>query len=602
MGEKKPNRSGHATRPGARELLTSPDAAGAGAAMSVFGRALARHAHDPSGRRWLFVPYDQLSSALGPLARAPARELGIVLVECPSKAATRPYHQQKLALVLTSLRHFALEQAERGVAVRHVVAPSHAAALLGLGPLSMMRAAERELRVELEPLVRSGQLEVMEHEGWLTRSEDFSAILRPTPGGAGRQARMDDFYRRVRTRLGVLMDARGKPLGGRFSFDTENRRAWSGEPAAPRLPTFAVDEISAEVCELIRSHYGRHPGTLHPEALPATLADVERVWEWAKRACLPHFGPFEDAMSASERSLFHTHLSPLLNLHRLPVRRVLDETLELDLPLASKEGFVRQILGWREYLRHVHEHTDGFRVLDGQAQPCAPAPGDGGYAAWKGEPWTALEAAMPSAAGGSLTSALGTTRDVPPAYWGARSGLRCLDEVVSAVWDDAYSHHITRLMVLSNLATLLDVSPRALTDWFWVAYADAYDWVVEPNVHAMGMFGVGDRFTTKPYVSGAAYIDKMSDFCHGCAFDPKSDCPVTPLYWAFLARHGAALSSVPRMKLPLAAATRRSAEKQRADTRVFERVSEALQRGEALRPSALGGPQAQLPGVTPRKK
>ena len=568
---------------------------------SVFSRMLAQHQHDPSGRRWLFVPYDQLSAEFGPLSRDPVRELGIVLVECPAKAAMRPYHRQKLALVLSSLRHFAVEQAERGIAVRHVVGSSYAAALAQLGPLSMMRAAERELRCELEPLVHSGQLTVTEHEGWLTKAQDFSAVLGHDAQGRQR-ARMDDFYRRVRTRLGVLMDQHGKPLGGRFSFDAENRRAWHGEPPAPTPPSFVVDELTAEVCELIRSRYAVHPGTLHPEALPASAADVERVWHWAKSACLPHFGPFEDAMSAAERSLFHSRISPLLNLQRLPARRVLADVLELPLPVASKEGFVRQILGWREYLRHVHDFTDGFRVLEGEPQLCASTPGDGGYHAWKGVPWRSSEPKASGAAGGSLTSALGASGEVPPAYWGAHSGLRCLDEVVSAVWDEAYSHHITRLMVLSNLATLLDVSPRALSDWFWVAYADAYDWVVEPNVHAMGTFGVGDRFTTKPYVSGAAYIDKMSDFCGACTFNPKTNCPVTPLYWAFLERHRAALSAVPRMVLPLAAAARRSPERRQADARLFSSVHETLHAGQPLSPNPSAPQQATLPGIPRDKK
>lgn len=198
---------------------------------------------------------------------------------------------------------------------------------------------------------------------------------------------------------------------------------------------------------------------------------------------------------------------------------------------------------------------------------------------------------------GALTSELGASSDVPPAYWGAPSGMRCLDEVVSAVWDEAYSHHITRLMVLSNLATLLDISPRALSDWFWVAYADAYDWVVEPNVHAMGTFGVGDRFTTKPYVSGAAYIDKMSDFCSKCAFDPKTSCPVTPLYWAFLERHRATLSTVQRMKLPLAAAARRSPERQKADASIFSSVRDQLLAGQPLSPTPSAKHQARLPGI-----
>jgi deoxyribodipyrimidine photolyase-related protein len=157
--------------------------------------------------------------------------------------------------------------------------------------------------------------------------------------------------------------------------------------------------------------------------------------------------------------------------------------------------------------------------------------------------------------------------------------------VVTDVWREGYSHHITRLMVLANIATLLDVSPRALTSWFWVAFTDAYDWVVEPNVLGMGTYAAGDLMTTKPYVSGAAYIDRMSDFCPPCAFDPRANCPLTPLYWAFLARHEPELDANPRMRLPLAALRKRSAAARERDQAAFRRVSTELARGHPLSPA-----------------
>lgn len=543
--------------------------------VSHFREALRAHRHREENRRWLFVPYDQLTDSVGPLAREPAQELGIVVVECPEKAGRRPYHKQKLALLLANLRHFAIEQAERGVAIRHVVASSYAAALEPLaarldGAIEVMRPAERELRAELAPLVETKKLTLVPHEGWLTTPDDFRASQ------AGPPWRMDAFYRYVRRRLGVLMKD-GKPVGGRFSFDTENRRPWHGEPPAPVLPTFHVDEITEEVCALVREQMDRHPGTLTPERIPATRADAERVWAWALSECLPTFGPFEDAMSTQSRSLFHTQISALLNLQRLSAHRVVaDVADDARIPLASREGFVRQILGWREYMHHAHDATDGFRVVAGVVQPTAARPGDGGYGGWNAEAWPAPNGGD----GGSLASYLGTSKSIPPAYWGTASGMRCLDTVVASVWEDGYSHHITRLMVLSNLAMLLDVSPRELTDWFWVAYVDAYDWVVEPNVHAMGTFGVGDLITTKPYIAGSAYIDRMSDYCGGCRFDPKTTCPFPSLYWAYLGRHAERLSKVQRLRLPLAAESRRSPAQRLEDAATFERVSAALTAGQ----------------------
>lgn len=554
--------------------------------MSIFREALAAATTplDPTGRRTWFVAYDQLSGELGALARTPPRELSIVLVEAPAKAARRPYHQQKLALVLANVRQFALEQARRGVLVRHVVArEGYGEALARVAaevraPIGMMRPAERELRAELAPLVAKGLLEEAPHDGWLTTREDFLASQKPTPPW-----RMDAFYKYVRQRTGILMDRRNKPLGGKLSFDVENRKAWTGTPPAPAAPTFPSDPIKEEVLALVRERFGHHPGRLDAATLPTTQADAEALWEHAMASCLPTFGPFEDAMSTRSRHLFHTRISPVLNLHRLlPARVVRDAAAREDVPLASREGFVRQILGWREFVRHVHEETDGFRAIPG-AGPAevAKTPGDGGFARWAGKPW-------PGAAGGehggALVSVLGAEADVPPAYWGARSGLRCVDEVVASVWDEAYSHHITRLMVLSNVATLLDVSPRALADWFWVAYADAYDWVVEPNVVAMGTFGTGEVMTTKPYVAGSAYIDKMSDYCEGCRFDPKKTCPFPSMYWAYLGRHREALAGVARLKLPLASEGKRTPAQRAHDRGVFERVQRALLRGEELDP------------------
>ena len=500
-------------------------------------------------RRWLFVPYDQLHDGFGPLAHEPPQELGIVLVESKAKAARRPYHRQKLALVLTNLRHFALEQAARGVAVRHVATAGDYASALAplaaeLGPLRVMRPAEHELRAELLPLLAAGRLREIPHEGWLTTRDDFAAI-------AGPPWRMDAFYRQVRRRTGVLM-ANGKPEGGKFSCDAENRRPWRGEPTAPTEPVFAVDDVTREVCELVERDFAAHPGTLRPEHLPATRADAERLWQWGLRECLPQFGPFEDAMSQRSTGLFHTRLSPLLNLHRVLPQRVLRDVLAADLPLASQEGFVRQILGWREFVHHVHEATDGLRTVAGR-------PLD--------------------------QNVLRADLALPPAFWPGRpSGLHCLDRVVADVWREGYSHHITRLMVLGNLATLLGCSPRELCDWFWVAYVDAYDWVVEPNVLAMGSYGVGELMTTKPYVAGAAYLDRMSDYCAGCAFDPQATCPITRLYWAFLARNEERLAGNQRLAMPLRSLARRAAAERTRDGEVAAEVRRALAAGERLEP------------------
>ena len=542
---------------------------------------------EPGTRRWIYVPNDQLSEAIGPLSRVEPAELGIVMIENRWLLDRRPHHRQKLALLLANGRHFALEQARRGAALRYLVADEPTSAALEpviaeLGPLEVMRPAEHELRSDLGPLFESGHLIELEHQGWLSITEDFEASQKPRPPW-----RMDAFYRHMRRRTGILME-NGKPFGGKFSFDADNRRPWPGSPPAPEPPTFSPDEITREVAALIDNRFPNHPGAVDLASLPATADDAERLWTWAYEHCLPLFGPYEDAMSARSRGLFHTRISGLLNLHRLLPQRVVRDVSKMDIPLASKEGFIRQVLGWREFVRHVHEATDGFRTLPGSSPPpIADAPGDAGWGRWTGRSWPAAKAPA-GLDGGAKPSFLGADRALPVGFWpGHATGLACLDRVVDDVWSEAYSHHITRLMVLANLATLLDVDPRELTDWFWVAYLDAYDWVVEPNVLAMGSFAVGPLMTTKPYVSGAAYINRMSDYCGSCAFDPTTDCPITNLYWAFLDRHSSSLAKNPRMRLVLNSLAKRDDAKRAYDRAIFGHVSENLAAGATLHPDNL---------------
>ncbi|HMS16805.1 MAG TPA: cryptochrome/photolyase family protein [Planctomycetota bacterium] len=522
--------------------------------MGVFTFELKRRAVPEGKREWIYIPYDQLTAEVGMLSRRDPADTGIVLVETPAKAARRPYHKRKLALLLTNLRHFALEQAERGVAVRHMVAQGDLVATLAkvaaeLGALLVMQPAERELRTDLEPLRKSGHLKIAPHEGWLTTSDDFGAACGGSP-----PYRMDAFYRFVRRKTGYLMDA-GRPVGGRFSFDGENRKPWRGQPAAPAPLSFPPDAITEEVVHLVESRFSTHFGSLEPASLPATLTDAEDLLQHFIKESLASFGPFEDAMSVRSRGLFHSRLSELINLQRLTPARIVRAVLDASVPVASKEGFLRQLLGWREFVHHVHDHTEGFRNL-----------GD-----------------RPLSNGGFLSA----KRTLPQAYWGAPSGLACLDEVVRSVREDAYSHHITRLMVLSNLAVLLDVHPEELSSWFWIAYADAYDWVVEPNVLGMGTFSMGEVMTTKPYVCGASYINRMGDACGACSFDPKTNCPMTNLYWAFLERKREFLQDNPRMAMPYRSLERRTPDQRAQDARVFEVVNRELTAGRSLTPDSL---------------
>lgn len=520
----------------------------------------------PDGRRLVFVAYDQLHPDLGALATHDPSELHVLLIETTWKPRQRPYHKQKLAFLLTSQRHFALELLDQGIYVDYLFGHDDYAQILRTfllehtdgeqpkkpipdhSPLLVTQPAERELRENLQPLVDDGLLTLVEHTGWLSTPDDFTQSQNHKLPW-----RMDAFYRHMRRKTGILLDDDQQPLGGKFSHDDDNRQFWPGDPPAPKFPRFDVDPITREVGELIEQKFSDHPGRLHLERIPATCEQVEEFWQFVLQHCMHHFGPFEDAMSSTSRHLFHTLISPLLNLHRLLPRRVVDEVAHLDIPLNSKEGFIRQVLGWREFIRHVHHQTDGFTNLP--------------------EDYT--------------ENFLDTHNDLPPAYWGAQSGLNCLDTVVESVLDEGYSHHITRLMVLANIAALLDTDPRQVSHWFWVMYVDAYDWVVEPNVLGMGLFALGDLFTTKPYVSGSNYIDKMSDYCADCTFHPSKNCPLKSLYWAFLARHEEKLKPQGRMNLMLGMLRRRSDKNRTLDALTFDAVQELLQAEQPLSPQTL---------------
>ena len=198
-------------------------------------------------------------------------------------------------------------------------------------------------------------MRVLEHKGWLTTSEDFIK-------GAGANApwRMDKFYRYIRKNYSIMLEDDGKPVGGKWSLDDENRLPWDGAVDLPETLRFEPDEITLEVIEMIEKKYGHHPGKIVAENLPASAEDAKRLWDWAKASVMYYFGPYEDAMTQEHRTLFHTTMSSLVNLGRIMPRTLLNDALALDIPLNSKEGFVRQIIGWREFVHHVHELTDGF--------------------------------------------------------------------------------------------------------------------------------------------------------------------------------------------------------------------------------------------------
>ncbi len=527
---------------------------------------------DVNARRWIYLPYDRLTDRTGPLSTIPAADAGLILVESAAKGHRRPYHKKKIALLLANERHFALEQAARGVAILYATETgTHGDGLLklqaefDLPSITCMQPAERELRMDLAAARARGlRLEEVADTTWLSTEDDFDSVfkLRKKDGRyeLPRAFVMDRFYRHMRQKTNVLM-AHGKPVGGNFSFDAENRQTYKGQVPVPERPVYAPDAVTQEVLDLVEREYPDTFGTLDGFDFPVTAKDCRAFWKFALKKLLPTFGPYEDAMRDDQLDLFHSKTSALVNLSRILPSDLVDDTAAAyaagGIPLASAEGFIRQVIGWREFMRHIHRVTDGYRHL--------PATNPVFHEKNKGND-------------GASPSALHATRALPAAYWGVKSGLHCLDTVVGQVMQEGWSHHITRLMVLSNLATLCGYSPRELTDWFWFGYVDAYDWVVEPNVLGMSTYGDGGLTATKPYVSGAAYINRMSNYCGHCQYDPKKStgpgsCPFTALYWTFLERNEDVLGRNIRLAMPYNTLRKKSAAERKA---LRERADEAI--------------------------
>ena len=534
--------------------------------------AFAPSARDIKARRWVYVPYDRYTERTGPL-QGEADTLGIVIVESTAKALRRPYHKKKLVVLISNMRHFALEQGARGVKVIYHFSPeSHGTALRKLQAakqlpaLTVMTPAERELRLDLAQAQRQGlQLEMVEDTTWASTTDDFLGTY-----GAfkpGKSYVMDRFYRKMRQKTGMLM-RNAKPVGGQFSYDPDNRNPYKGEVPVPEPPSFPPDAITLEVIAMVSATYAHHFGSIAGFDLPCSQADSDALWAFFLEKLLPFFGQFEDAMRDDHLQLFHSKTSVCLNLGRLlamdlirDVAHVADTGLA---SLASCEGFIRQLLGWREFMRHLHEQTDGYRLLKGHV------PDEPRRVEQEVSPDRTTEAARAYAAEeallkGATPSALGADLPLPAVYWGVKSGMHCMDTVVAQVIEEGWSHHITRLMVLSNLANLCGFSPRELTDWFWFAYVDAYDWVVETNVLGMATYADGGLTATKPYVSGAAYINRMSNFCGHCRYDPRKSlgedsCPFTALYWTFLERNAERLQGNFRMRMSLNTLARKKPE------------------------------------------
>jgi deoxyribodipyrimidine photolyase-related protein len=481
------------------------------------------------------LPWD-LDPRLAAFPRAPA-EGAILVLETRAKPAALPFHRQKLALVVSAVRHFVAERRAAGFHVEHRVADDYATGIREVAawarPAELHAMEPREAGVDGRLRALSRELPLMLHADggpgghFLLARADFAAWA-----GDRELLRMDHFYAMMRKRLRILVDDRGRPEGGAWSFDAENRRHARGV-RAPAIPWVRPDAITRSALRFAE-RVGRW-GTLEPFGWPVTRAQALAWLAAFTEERLAGFGPYEDAIRSDAPFLFHGLLSPALNLGLLHPLEVVEAAVAAyragRCELASAEGFVRQVIGWRELVRGAY-----WRLMPGLRR----------------------------------ANQLGAQLPLPAAFWEPeRTEAQCLREALASVRDTGYAHHIQRLMVICNYATLAGLDPRPVSHWFWAAFVDAYEWVELPNVVGMGLFGTG-AISTKPYVASAAYIQRMTGVpatklgrrtpavqheapCARCRFDPAqrtgpTACPYNSMYWDFLATHRERLAANPRMR------------------------------------------------------
>jgi deoxyribodipyrimidine photolyase-related protein len=476
-------------------------------------------------RNLILVLGDQLTPDLSSLAGAdPACDL-VLMAELQDEATYVRHHKKKIAFLFSAMRHFAEELRGAGWSVDYVTLGSADSRASFTGQIAQAVAQYQPQRIVV---TEAAEWRVaQEIEGWRGR---FSIPVDVLPDRRflcsaaafrawaqdRKQLRMEYFYRAMRRQTGLLMDG-DQPVGGKWNFDAENRKPAARDLFMPRPSGFAPDAITEAVLELVDARFGDHFGELEPFWFAVTRADAEAALAAFIDQALPSFGDYQDAMLLGEPFLYHAAISQYLNCGLLDPLRVCRQVEAAyragTVPLNAAEGFIRQIIGWREFVRGIY-----WLTMPGYAQ----------------------------------SNFFGHTRPLPGFYWTGDTDMVCVQAVVSQTRELAYAHHIQRLMVTGNFALLAGIDPHAVHEWYLSVYADAYEWVELPNTVGMSQFADGGLLASKPYAASGAYINRMSNYCSSCRYDVKQRtgpdaCPFNALYWAFIARNRDKIGGNPRM-------------------------------------------------------
>jgi deoxyribodipyrimidine photolyase-related protein len=471
---------------------------------------------------------DQLSFDISSLEGADQARTIVLMMEVAEETTYVTHHRRKIAYILSAMRHHAEALTARGWRVDYVRLddPDNAGSFTGEVMRAVARhAAERIVVTEagewrVQAMLDSWQTltglptEIRRDKRFLASKAAFSRWMEGRTG-----PRMEHFYHEMRRHSDLLMDG-DKPAGGKWNYDTENRKGLKAGVAVPKLPHFPPDAITRDVLALVEARFGDHVGSLDGFGFAVTAEQAAEAEAWFLDQALPAFGEHQDAMLTGEPILWHAHLSPYINsglIDPLGLCRKVAERYDRGLvPLNSAEGFIRQIIGWREYVRGIYW--------------------------WAGPDYVER-------------NFLEADRALPRWYWTGETDMHCLAQAIGQTLELAYAHHIQRLMVTGNFAMLIGADPQQVHRWYLEVYADAYEWVELPNTLGMSQFADRGLMGSKPYAAGGAYINRMSDYCRHCRYDVTKRtgddaCPFNSLYWNFLARNRKKLGHNVRLAMP----------------------------------------------------
>lgn len=493
-------------------------------------------------RNLILILGDQLDEHASALSDFDPSQDAIWMAEVAEESTHVWSSKQRTTLFLSAMRHFAELIKARGWTIHYskLDHPDNTGTLGGeltrtilkTKPQGLVMTAPGDWRVlqNLRTTARQQQLslELRDDTHFFTTVRDFSEHAK-----GRKQLRLEFFYRELRQKTGILMEGK-KPIGGQWNFDADNRSSFgkSGPGSLPKPSRFDPDDVTQQVMTLVKDRFATHPGSLESFGWPVTRRDALTALSDFIAERLPQFGQYQDALWDGELWLYHSHLSSALNLKLLNPREVVAAAVDAyhqgHAPLAAVEGFIRQILGWREYVRGIY--------------------------------WTQ----MPEYA---TRNALNAQAPLPGFYWTGDTDMSCLRDALTQTLRHGYAHHIQRLMVTGLYAHLLGVKPQEVHQWYLSVYVDAVEWVELPNTIGMSQFADGGLMASKPYVASGKYIDRMSNHCKGCKYDPSkatgdNACPFTTLYWDYLNRHAESLAKNPRMLMQLKNLSKLSQEQQ----------------------------------------